>query len=528
MTNSIAEIENADFLFVIGSNTTEAHPVIALRMKKAVRRGATLVVADPREIWLTKLAKHHLQLKPGTDVWLINAIMNVIVTEDLVDHDYVREHTEGFEAVKEVVLKYPPEEAEQVTGVPADLIRQVARQYATTKHAGVYYTLGITEHVTGVDNVLSLSNMVLMTGHVGIESAGMNPLRGQNNVQGANDMGNNPVYHAGYQKVEDPEIRKKFSEAWGVEVPETPGYRLDQMMAGMHDGRVKAFYIMGEDPVVSEPDARHVEQGFEQVEFVACQDIFLSETARKYAHVVFPAACFAEKEGTFTNSERRVQRVRKAVDPPGEAKGDWEILQLVANRLGAGWSYSEPKEIWDEVADLSPRFYGIRYERIEEEGLQWPVFEKDAPGAVFLHQGKPMIGTAKMFPIEYRPPHEVADAEYDLTMSTGRILFHYNAATQTRRSKGLTVKQDGAFVEINPADAAVRGIEPDESVVIRSRRGAIEARAELTTAVPPGVVWMPMHYAEARANELTHHEGDPEIGTPEYKVFSVRLEKKAG
>jgi formate dehydrogenase major subunit/formate dehydrogenase alpha subunit len=528
MTNSIAEIEDADFLFVIGSNTTEAHPVIALRMKKAVRRGATLVVADPREIWLTRLAKHHLQLRPGTDVWLINAMMNVIVSEDLVDHDYVREHVEGFDAVREVVLRYAPEEAEKVTGVPAETIRAVAREYATTRKAGVYYTLGITEHVTGVDNVLSLSNLVLMTGHVGIESAGMNPLRGQNNVQGANDMGNNPVYHAGYQKVEDPEVRRKFSEAWGVEVPETPGYRLDQMMAGMHDGRVRAFYIMGEDPVVSEPDAHHVEKGFERVEFVACQDIFLSETARKHADVVFPAACFAEKDGTFTNSERRVQRVRQAVDAPGEAKPDWEILQLLANRLGAGWSYRSPEQVWDEVADLSPRFHGIRYDRIEEEGLQWPVFEKGAPGAKFLHQGRPMIGTARMFPIEYRPPHEVADAEYDLTMSTGRILFHYNAATQTRRSKRLTTKQDGAFVEVNPADAAVRGIEPDEPVVIRSRRGAIEARAELTTAVPPGVVWMPMHYAEARANELTHHEGDPEIGTPEYKVFAVRLEKRAG
>jgi formate dehydrogenase major subunit/formate dehydrogenase alpha subunit len=528
MTNSIAEIENADFLFVIGSNTTEAHPVIALRMKKAVRNGATLVVADPRRIWLTQLASHHMQLKPGTDVWLINAMMNVIVTEGLADEDYIAEHTEGYEAVKEVVLRYPPEEAEKVCGVPAETIREVARKYATTKHAGVYYTLGITEHVTGVDNVLSLSNLVLMTGHIGIESAGMNPLRGQNNVQGANDMGNNPVYHAGYQKVDDPAIRKKFSDAWGVEVPETPGYRLDQMMTGMHDGRVKAFYIMGEDPVVSEPDARHVEKGFEQVEFVACQDIFLSETARKYADVVFPAACFAEKEGTFTNSERRVQMVREAVPPPGEAKGDWEILQLVANRLGAGWTYENPEQIWDEVADLSPRFYGIRYDRIQDEGLQWPVYEKGDPGAVFLHQGKPMIGTAKMFPIEYRPPHEQADEEYDLTMSTGRVLFHYNAATQTRRSAGIREKQDGAFVEINPADAAGRGIEPDEVVVISSRRGSIEARAEFTTAVPPGMVWMAMHYAEARANELTHHEGDPEIGTPEYKVFSVRVEKKAG
>jgi len=528
MTNSIAEIENADFLFVIGSNTTEAHPVIALRMKKAVQRGATLVVADPRAIWLTKLAKHHLQLRPGTDVWLINALMHVIVTEGLVNEEYVRTNAEGFEDVKSVVLRYPPEEAEKVTGVPAELIRQVAREYATTRKAGVYYTLGITEHTTGVDNVLSLSNMVVMTGHLGYESTGMNPLRGQNNVQGANDMGNNPVYHAGYQKVDDPEVRRKFSQAWGVEVPSHPGLRLDQMMAGMHDGRVHGFFIMGEDPILSEPNAHHVEQGFEGLDFVACQDIFLSETARKYADVVFPAACFAEKEGTFTNSERRVQRVRKAVEPPGQAKPDWEILQEVARRLGADWDYETPEQVWDEVADLSPRFHGIRYDRIEEVGIQWPCPDRDHPGMKFLHEGKPMIGKARMFPIEFRPPHESADRDYDLTMSTGRILFHYNAATQTRRSGRLTDKQDGAFIQVNPSDAAVRGIEPDEQVVIRSRRGAIRARADVTTAVPPGVVWMPMHYAEARANELTHEIGDPEIGTPEYKVTAVRLEKLAG
>jgi formate dehydrogenase major subunit/formate dehydrogenase alpha subunit len=528
MTNSIAEIENTDFMFVIGSNTTEAHPVIALRMKKAARRGATIVVADPRKIWLTKLAKYHLQLQPGTDVWLINALMNVIVTEDLVNHDYIREHAEDYEAVKEVVLRYPPEEAAKITGVPADLIRKTAREYATTDKAAVYYTLGITEHTTGVDNVLSLCNMVVMTGHLGRESVGMNPLRGQNNVQGANDMGNNPIYHAGYQKVDDPEVRKKFSEAWGVTVPETPGYRLDQMMSGMHDGRVKGFYIMGEDPILSEPDANHVEKGFAGLEFVACQDIFLSETARKYAHVVLPAACFAEKDGTFTNTERRVQMCRKAVEPPGQAKSDWEILQDVAQRLGANWNYSKPEQIWDEMADLSPRFAGIRYDRIQEEGIQWPCWDREHAGEKFMHAGKPFRGKARMFPIEYRPPHETADAEYDLTMSTGRTLFHYNAATQTRRVSGLASKQGSAFIEVNPSDAAIRGIEPDEKIVIRSRRGAIQARAELTTAVPPGVVWMPMHYAEARANELTHDVGDPEIGTPEYKVTAVRLEKLAG
>jgi formate dehydrogenase alpha subunit len=528
MTNSIAEIEDADFLFVIGSNTTEAHPVIALRMKKAVRRGATLVVADPRKIWLTGLAEHHLQIRPGSDVWLINAMMHVIVTEGLVNEDYVKQHVEGFEAVKEVVLRYPPEEAEKVCGVPAETIREVARKYATTKKAGIYYTLGITEHTTGVDNVLSLSNLVLMTGHLGYPSTGMNPLRGQNNVQGANDMGNNPVYHTGYQKVADPEILKKFSDAWGVDCPSVPGLRLDQMMAGMHDGGVRGFYIMGEDPVLSEPNANHVEKGFAALDFVACQDIFLSETARKFAHVVFPAACFAEKDGTFTNSERRVQMVRKAVDAPGQAKGDWEILQDVAKRMGADWNYEHPEQIWDEAAELSPRFSGIRYDRIQEEGIQWPCLDRDDPGKVFLHEGGPYKGKGTMFPIEYRPPAEVEDAEYPMLLSTGRTLFHYNAATQTRRSEGITDKSDEAFIQVNPSDAASLGIEADEEVLLKSRRGELQAKAMLTTDVKPGVVWMPMHFAEARANLLTNDAGDPEIGTPEYKVCAVRMEKLAG
>ncbi|MBM2822445.1 MAG: fdhF [Thermoleophilia bacterium] len=315
-TNSIPEIENARFLFVIGSNTTEAHPVLALRIKKAVRNGATLVVADPRKIWLTKIAKHHLQLRPGTDVWLLNAMMHTILSEGLQDDDYIREFTDDFEAVREVVMRYSPEDAEKVTGVPADEIRAVARAYAQERHAAIFYTLGITEHACGVDNIWSLSNLVLMTGHLGYESTGLNALRGQNNVQGLNDSGANPMYLPGYQSVDDPEIRRKFSEAWGAEVPETPGYRLDQMMSGLHDGRVRALVLIGENPAQTEPNARHVEEGLGKLDFLISQDIFLHDMTRKYADVVLPASSFAEKDGTFTNTERRVSRVRRAAPLP--------------------------------------------------------------------------------------------------------------------------------------------------------------------------------------------------------------------
>ena len=341
-TNSIPEIPNCRFLFVIGSNTTEAHPVLALRMKAAVRNGATLVVADPRKIWLTKLAKRHLQLRPGTDVWLLNAMMHVILEEGLQNDQYIREHTEDFDAVAEVVKKYTPEEAERVTGVPADDIRATAREYATEKHAAIFYTLGITEHSTAIDNIWSLSNLTLMTGHLGYESTGLNALRGQNNVQGLNDAGANPAYLPGYQPANDPDIRAKFEERWGVPVPQTPGYRLDQMISGMHDGRIKAFYLIGENPAHTEPNARHVEEGFDNLEFLVSQDIFLSDTARKHADVVFPASSFAEKDGTFTNTERRVNRVRKAVPLPGNAREDLRIVLDMAKAMGGEWRYGEP------------------------------------------------------------------------------------------------------------------------------------------------------------------------------------------
>jgi predicted molibdopterin-dependent oxidoreductase YjgC len=526
-TNSIPEIEHARFLFVIGSNTTEAHPVLALRMKKAVRRGATLVVADPRRIWLTKLARRHLQLRPGTDVWLLNAMMHVILDEALEVRDYIEAHTEGFEAVAEVVSRYPPAEAERVTGVPAADIAATAREYARERHAGIYYTLGITEHASAIDNVWSLSNLVLMTGHLGYEATGLNALRGQNNVQGLNDAGANPAYLPGYQALDDPENRRKFSAAWGVQMPEKAGYRLDQMMSGLHDGRVKALYLIGENPAQTEPNAHHVEEGLERLEFLVSQDIFLNDSTARYADVVLPASSFAEKEGTFTNTERRVNRVRKAVSSPGAAREDWRIVVDVARALGADWRYEAAEDAWNEFADLSPNWSGIRYDRLDGAGLQWPCTDRDHPGSPYLHAPHPARpnGKGKFYPVEYQPPIEQPDSEYPLVLSTGRTLYHYNSGGMTMREAGVVQKQEDPFFEIHAEDAEVLGLADGDWARLVSRRGSLEARTRVGERVYPGLVWMALHFAQAKVNWLTHDVGDPLIGTPEYKVSAVRVER---
>jgi predicted molibdopterin-dependent oxidoreductase YjgC len=513
---------------VIGSNTTEAHPVLALRIKKAVRNGATLVVCDPRKIWLTKIAKRHLQLRPGSDVWLLNAIMHVILEEGLQDDEYIREHTEDFDSVREVVARYTPEDAEKVTGVPAEDIRATAREYAAERHAAIFYTLGITEHACAVDNIWSLSNLVLMTGHLGYESTGLNALRGQNNVQGLNDSGANPTYFPGYQPVDDPEVRRTFSQAWGVEVPATPGYRLDQMMSGLHDGRIKAMYLIGENPAQTEPNAHHVEAGLEKLEFLVAQDLFLNETSRRFADVVLPASSFAEKDGTFTNTERRINRVRTAISPPGNARVDREIVIELARALGAEWpDYPDAESVWNELADLSPAWYGIRYPRLEQGGLQWPCPELDHPGSPYLHAPRPARagGKGKFFPVEYQAPIEQPDSEYPFVLTTGRTLYHYNSATMTMRERGILEKQEEPFFELSAEDASNLGLADGDAARLVSRRGALEARAHVSDRVYPGLVWMAIHFAQAKVNWLTHDVGDPLIGTPEYKVSAVRVER---
>jgi formate dehydrogenase major subunit/formate dehydrogenase alpha subunit len=534
MTNSIGEIRDADFLFVIGSNTSEAHPIIAMEMKRAIHGGATLVVADPRRIWMTTIADKHLQLRPGTDVWLLNAMAHVIVTEDLVDHDFIDRHTESYEAVAAAVAKYTPEEAERVTGVAADDVRWTARRYATTEKAGIYYTLGITEHSHGTDNVYALANLVLMTGHLGKPSAGMNPLRGQNNVQGANDAGATPVFYPGYQRVDDPEVHAKYEKSWGVKLDPRPGLNLNEMMKQAGKS-IKGFFVMGEDIVLSEPNVRLLEEGLNKVELLVVQDVFPTETMR-FADVVLPGAVFAEKDGTFTNSERRVQRVRKAVEPPGEARADWQALIDLANACGGSggreaWRFDSPAAVYDELARDAPKFAGISHRRIDSEvhdgmtGLQWPCPGPGHPGTRFLHQGGVLRGKGLFMPVEYRPSMELEDDDYGLLLSTGRTLYHYNAATQTRRESGLHAKQPEPFVEIHPRDAKKRGVEHGDLVEVSSRRGAVRVRAIVSRQVRPGCIWMPLHFAEARANLLTNDAGDPVTGTAEYKVCAAEVVK---
>lgn len=525
MTNSIGEIRDADFLLVIGSNTSEAHPIIAMEMKRAVRRGARMIVADPRAIWMTTIADKHLQLKPGTDVWLLNAFAHVILKEGLCDESFISGNTEGFEALPEVLEKYTPEEAEKVTGISAEDIRDVARAYATTRKAGIFYTLGITEHSHGTDNVYALSNLVLMTGHLGGPSMGMNPLRGQNNVQGANDAGATPIYYPGYQRVDDEEVRKKYEQAWGTDLSPEPGLNLNEMMATMGDG-VRGLFIMGEDIIMSEPNVSHLEEGLNNIDFLVLQDIFPNETMR-FADVVLPAACFAEKDGIFVNSERRMQRVRKAVQPPGQARADWQILADLGLAAGGEDHYESTADVFREMTSLVPSFAGITYEHIEKlgHGIQWPCTDEEHDGTLYLHENGILRGKGLFTPVDYRPSKELADDAYPLVLSTGRTLYHYNAATQTRRAQGLHVKQSEAFVEMHPRDAGRRSVEDGDWVDVISRRGSLRCRALISKQVQRGSVWMPFHFAEARANLLTTDEGDEVTGTAEFKVCAAEIRR---
>ncbi len=527
MTNSIDEIRDSELMFVIGSNTTEAHPIIAMEMKRARQKGAKLIVADPRKIWLADIADYHLQLKPGTDVWLLSAMANVIIGENLHDQAFIDANTKGFDLVKAKVADYSPEKAEEITGVPAEDIRAAARLYATTKHAGIYYTLGITEHTHGTDNVYCLANLVLMTGHLGVRSAGMNPLRGQNNVQGANDAGATPVFYPGYQPVTNKEVREKFEKAWGVPLSPDDGLNLNVMMKKMAEGEIKAVYVMGEDIVISEPNVTKVEKGLNRCEFVVCQEIFHNETTR-FADVILPGACFAEKDGVFTNSDRRIQRVRKAVEPPGNARADWEILCDVARAVDYNMpNYKHTGEIFAEYASLTPKIAGVSYERLDENiaGLQWPCTDSSHPGTPTLHLDGPMIGTAPFQAVDYRPSDELADNEYPLVLSTGRTLYHYNSGTQTRRDPGPVAKQRGNFIELHRSDARKLRIQQGEKIKVVSRRGEVCAEAWISPRVRPGCIWMPLHFAESRANLLTNDAGDSVTGTGEYKVCAVRVEK---
>lgn len=525
MTNSIAELERADCILVTGSNTTEAHPVIALRLKAAVtKHGADLIVADPRRIPLAEFARLHLRHRPGTDVMLFNAMMNVIVSEGLHDREFFAQRTEGFADAWEIIRRCTPEDAAAVTGVPAADICRAARLFARADRAAIVYSMGITQHTTGTDNVLALANLAMLTGNVGRESTGIYPLRGQNNVQGACDMGALPNVLPGYQRLDDPAVREKFSAAWGCSLPGEPGLTALEIFHAVEEGGIRGLYVMGENPALSDPNITRTRRALEKLDFLVVQDIFLTETAQ-YADVVLPGASFAEKDGTFTNTERRVQRVRKVLPTLGEAKEDMQIICEISNLMGYPMNYPGPDAVMNEIAHLTPIYGGVLYLRLNGAGLQWPCPDGTHPGTPYLHREKFTRGRGKFHPVAYREAAEQPDEEFPLLLSTGRMLHQFHTGTLTRKVAGLEALSFPGLVEVNPEDARELNIFDSEKVVVESRRGAVEVRALVTDRVPRGMVFMTFHFREAPANALTNDALDPVAKIPEFKVCAVRLRR---
>ena len=529
MTNSIGEIESSELIWITGSNTTEMHPVIGYRIKRAKKyNGAKIIVADPRKIELVKYADLWLRHKPGTDVALYNGMVHVIIREGLYDKEYVNERCEGFDELKEAVAEYTPELVSKITTVPAGDIEKAARMYAEAGSASIFYAMGITQSSHGVDNVFSLSNLAAITGNFGKESCGVNPLRGQNNVQGACDMGALPNIFSGYQSVTDSANREKMMKAWGVEngeLPSKPGYPVTVSFNAILEGKLKGMYIFAENPMMSDPDLGHVEKALRKLDFLVVQDIFLTETAM-LADVVLPGTSFLEKDGTFTSTERRVQRVRKAIKPLNGTKPDWQIIVDIADKFGCKWNYNSPSDIMDEIASVTPSYGGISFARLESDGLHWPCPAKDHPGTKFLHKGKFTRGKALLKPLKYREAIELPDEDYPFLLSTGRILYHWHTGTMTRRVKAIEDHRPHEMMELNPADAKRLGVDADGMVRVTSRRGSVVTRVNLTDRVSEGMVFMTFHFREACANLLTNAESlDPVAKIPEYKVCAVKVEK---
>lgn len=524
MTNSYDEIPGAKGIFAIGSNAPEAHPIIWWRIRTAKDKGAVLIVADPRRTMMAQIADIHLQHFPGTDIPLLNAMMNIIIENDLHDKEFISRCTDGFDALKETVKKYTPEYAERLTGVKKDLIIKSAMLYAKLKPIANIYTLGITEHTVGTENVMSIANLAMLTGNVGRTSSGVNPLRGQNNVQGACDMAALPNVYPGYQKVDNQQIRERFEKAWGVKLSPKPGLTISDMIIQARAGKIKAMYIIGEDPMRSDPNTNNVKLALQRLEFLVVQEIFMNKTA-EFADVILPGASFAEKDGTFTNSERRVQRIRKAIEPLGKSRADWKIICDISTRMGYPMRYIHPSEIMEEIASLTPIYGGITYDRIDMDGLQWPCVDKRHPGTQYLHDGgKFTCGLGRFHQIEHRPPAEQTDIEYPFILTTGRMLFHYNVGTMSRRTQALDREFPENFVEINPKDADRLGISQGGCCKVRTRRGHIVVRAKITDNIKEGVIWVPFHFTESPANVLTNDAFCPIARTGEYKVCAAKLE----
>jgi formate dehydrogenase major subunit/formate dehydrogenase alpha subunit len=528
MTNTIADIETADVILVTGSNTTENHPVLSTFIKRAVKfNGAKVIVVDPRRIKMTEFATHWLRPNLGTDVAWINGLMHVILQEKLQDTAFIESRTEGFEALSKVLEKYTPEFVEGITGIPAENLVAAGKLFAGARNGSIVYCMGITQHVSGTDNVKSLANLAMLCGYMGIPGGGVNPLRGQNNVQGACDMGGLPNVYTGYQPVADLAVAQKMEAAWGVTGLSTSvGLKVTDMIPKAHSGELKALYIIGENPLVSDPDLNHAEKSLSHLDFLVVQDIFMTETAQM-ADVVLPSSCFAEKEGTFSNTERRVQRVRKAVDPPGEARDDWWITCQIAARMGYDMAYADSQAIFKEIAAVTPSYAGLSYERIEGLGIHWPCPTADHPGTPILHTQQFTRGKGMFHAIEWIPPEEQIDDEFPLYLTTGRLLYQYHTGTMTMKTEGLNERAPNCFVEISKADAAKYQLENGIRVTIESRRGSISAELKVSPKAVSGTVFIPFHYAQAAANKLTNAALDPVSGIPEYKVCAVKIDKAA-
>jgi len=535
MTNSVPEFEESDCFLITGSNTTEAHPLIATRVMRAQTRGAKVIVVDPREIQIAKLADIHLRQRPGTDVAWLNGMMHVIIEEGLYDREFVQDRTEGFEELRAAVADYTPARVQRITGIPAADLEEAARTYARAERAALLYAMGITQHTTGVDNVLSCANLAMLTGNVGKPGTGVNPLRGQNNVQGACDLGGLPNVYSGYQPVTNDGVRAKFEEAWGHAPPPHLGLTVTAMVDAAHHGGLRALYVLGENPMVSDPDINHVREALKRCEFLIVQDIFPTETAQ-LADVVLPGTTFIEKDGTLTGTDRRIQSIHQAIEPLGDSRPDGEIISALAQRMNGthdmqhaaqfgGWTYDPPAAIMDEIASLTPIYGGASYERLEQEGgLQWPVPTADHPGTPYLHKGRFSRGVGHFSAVAFKEPAEAPDEEYPLTLTTGRIMFHYHTGSMTRRSEKLDKEVPEGYVEISPEDADRLGLGKSARVRVISRRGEIETRAWITRRVPPGIVFIPFHFAEAAANVLTNPALDPVAKIPEFKVCAVKVE----
>jgi formate dehydrogenase major subunit len=524
MTNSLEDLADADVILLTGTNTIENHPVIAQMIKTAVLSGGTrLIVSDPRDISIARYAEVVLRPRPGTDVAWLNGMANVILSEGLADERFVEGRTEGFDEWRKSVERYKPDFVQKITGIsPADL-RKAARLYASAGAAAIYYAMGITQHSTGTDNVKAIANFAMLTGNIGRPGTGVNPLRGQNNVQGACDMGALPNVFPGYQPVADDAVRAKFEKAWGAKLPAKPGLTVTEMMDSTAKRRLKAMYIIGENPVLTEPDASHAEAALGKLDFLVVQDIFLTETAA-LADVVLPGAASVEKEGTFTNTERMVQRSRVAMPAPGEARSDAAIVCEVAALMGCPMKYAGPSEVMEEIASLTPSYGGMAYSRLARHGMRWPCPDSKSRGTRILHAREFTRGKGRFHPVDYIEPAEMPDAEYPLILTTGRMLYQYHSGSMSRRSAALDEYTPEGWAELNPADARRMGIKEGEPISLTSRRGTVGTTARLSSRSPKGVVFMSFHFAEEAVNRLTNPALDKEGKIPEFKVCAVRVE----